>query len=133
MRSYALFLAWLLLTVAMVFLLFSDAWLQIPVCRLCWYQRVCFFPLVVMLTIAVYRQDMGIKLYAIPLAVLGTFFAAYQYSEQFLPAMRGLLPLCGADGACHAIHLQLWGFITFPLLSFLLGVSVIILIAIARR
>ena len=39
-------------------------------CTLCWYQRIAMYPLAVILTIAAFRGDGGIRVYAATLAVI---------------------------------------------------------------
>ena len=48
-------------------------------CALCWYQRIAMYPLVLLLGIAAFRRDIGIRLYAIPLAAIGAVISAYHY------------------------------------------------------
>ena len=40
-------------------------------CRLCWYQRIAMYPLVLILGIAAWRGDSRVRRYAVPLAAVG--------------------------------------------------------------
>ena len=46
-------------------------------CRLCWYQRSMMYPLAIILVIAAFRRNWGIRPYAVTLAVLGLAGVAY--------------------------------------------------------
>lgn len=46
-------------------------------CRLCWYQRILMYPLVVVLGVAALEDRPGVLTTAVPLAVGGTTLAAY--------------------------------------------------------
>jgi disulfide bond formation protein DsbB len=51
-------------------------------CTLCWYQRICMYPLAVILPIAAARGDEGVRRYVTPLAVVGAGISAYHYLVQ---------------------------------------------------
>lgn len=135
--EYALMAAWLLALVATVGALYSSEFLKMPVCVLCWYQRVCIFPLAIQLGIAAFRNDYRIGIYTLPLAILGAIVAIYQYLIQMIPALAPFTP-CRADingVSCETIDWQLFGFITFPLLSFITCalITILLIISYARR
>ena len=44
-------------------------------CVLCWYQRIAMFPLSLLLGIAMFRGDTGVRLYVLPLALVGLLVA----------------------------------------------------------
>ena len=116
LQPHALYLAWLVATAATLATLYGSEVMRLPICHLCWYQRICLYPQVILLGMACYRQDHGITPYSIALSFCGLFFAAYQYAEQMIPGFAPL-PLCGPSIPCNTIHLQWFGFITLPLLS----------------
>ena len=131
--EYALAAAWLLALAATVIALYASEVLRMPVCSLCWYQRVAIFPLALQLGIAVFRNDIKIAIYAVPLAAFGALVALYHYLIQMIPALAPYTP-CRADingVSCEKIDWQLFGFITFPLLSFLVCIAIIVLLMIS--
>src|SRR5438105_4210521 len=99
MRRYGLFFAWLIALCAFIATLFASEVLHWPVCVLCWYQRICIYPLVILLGIAAFKNDNLIIPYALPFPILGFIFAAYQYCEQMIP---GFAPInfCGQGISC---------------------------------
>lgn len=133
--EYALLAAWLIALVATLGALYSSEILKMPVCTLCWDQRVFIFPLAIQLGIATFRNDYAFAIYAIPLAALGALIALYHYLIQKIPALAPYTP-CRIDASgisCEHIDWQLWGFITLPLLSFIACVMIIILLVYSLR
>lgn len=116
LKRYGLFFAWLIALFALLSTLFASEILNWPVCPLCWYQRICIYPLVILLGIAAYKNEKMVLPYALPFPAIGFLFAVYQYLEQMIP---GFSPInfCKQGVACSTIHLKLLGFITIPLLS----------------
>ena len=60
---------------------------QFKPCRLCWYQRIAMYPLVVILGIAAWRGDPGVRRYAAPLAAIGAVISTYHYLLEWFPAL----------------------------------------------
>ncbi len=133
--GYTLLGAWLIALIATLGALYASEILKMPVCALCWDQRVFLFPLAIQLGIATFRNDTGIALYAIPLAALGGLIALYHYLVQKVPALAPYTP-CRADlngVSCEKIDWQLFGFITLPLLSLIASVLIIVLLTISIK
>src|SRR3990167_4947237 len=115
---YYLYLAWLITLIATMSTLYLSIIRGIPVCNLCWYQRICIYPLAILLGIAAYREDTNIIFYALPLTILGFLFSFYQYLEQMIPGFAPI-GLCGVGPDCSKIHFQWFGFVTLPFLGML--------------
>lgn len=91
-------------------------------CVLCWYQRIFFYPQIILLGIAAWRKDANIRIYSLVLAALGGIIGLYQVLLE-----HGLAPggLCDATGpSCTARYVYEFGFVTIPFMS-LLGFVVI--------
>jgi disulfide bond formation protein DsbB len=131
MKQACLFFAWLIALVSMCLSLYASEILLWPVCNLCWYQRICIYPLVIIIGIGAYRNTNDCVRYALPFTVLGALFGLYQYAEQMIP---GFSPIgfCSAV-SCSEIHFQLAGFITMPLLSVVGCVAMGVLLMLARK
>ena len=125
-----LFFAWLIAVVAMISTLFAEYILHWPVCPLCWYQRVCIYPLVILLGIAAFKNERIAISYILPFPILGFLFAVYQYLEQMIPGFSPI-DFCTQGISCATIHLKLLGFITLPLLSAVSCVLIILLLTIS--
>lgn len=117
MKKYALYFAWLFSIIGTILSLFLSEMLNWPICALCWYQRICLYPLMIILGIACFRDDNKIALYTLPLTILGIVFSGYQYLEQMIPGFAPI-DVCGSGPSCRHIDWIWGGFITLPLISF---------------
>src|SRR3990167_11380255 len=108
---YSLYFAWLIALIATLSSLYLSVIQGMSVCELCWYQRVCMYPLVIILGIATYREDKNIIQYVLPLVILGFLFSLYQYLEQMIPGFSHIA-LCGPSNECAQIDWSIGGFIT---------------------
>ena len=81
----ALFAAWAVALIATLSVLFIGEVLGQTPCVLCWYQRAFMFPLAVILGIAAWRADFGIRIYAISLAAIGAGIALYHLEPDVEP------------------------------------------------
>ena len=113
-----LFAAWILVTIATLGSLFFSEVMGIPVCELCWYQRVAMYPLVVILALGLFPYDPGVVRYAVPLVSIGWLIALYQVllvigiiPESAQPCVQGI--------PCSETHISLLGFLNIPTFSFL--------------
>ena len=109
-------------------LYFSEVMRFTP-CVLCWYQRVFLFPLVVIFGAAIWTQDSSYRKYAFPIAIIGTLISIYHNLIYYGLISEALTP-CTQGVSCSSKQLELFGFITIPLLSMLSFFIVVALIAI---
>ncbi len=96
-------------------LYFSEV-LKYPPCVLCWYQRICLYPLVIIFGTALWFNDSKYKRYAVPFIVLGALIAVYHNLLYYGFIAEALSP-CTGGVPCSSKQLELYGFITIPLLS----------------
>jgi len=126
------FLCWLVATVSTLGSLFFSEVMELPPCVLCWYQRIFMFPLAVILTVGLLPFDIRVVQYALPLAAIGWLFALYH-----LLLYHGLIPEdlqpCSQDVPCSKVNLELFGFITIPLLSLFSFSIVVVLLILAKK
>lgn len=118
-------------------LLYSEVFGFVP-CSLCWLQRVALYSQALM-SIAAWRMrdQIFFPVYGIILSGFGVVVALYQYIYQALPEealQSGLVP-CLADGSadCSDTVMEVFGFVTFPFLSGVLFVFLIVLYLHMRR
>lgn len=95
----------------------SDVLGWVP-CVLCWYQRIFMYPLVFILPVGILKKDKNLPYYVLPLSVVGAFIALYQYLLQIGIIPENATP-CTFGISCTTRYVDLFGFITLPLLSFL--------------
>ena len=111
----ALWLAWLIATGSMLGSLYYSEIVHYAPCSLCWYQRIAGYPLVAILLIAAVRRDRNVRVYALPLVLIGGLIAAYQYLLGYLPTTEILG--CSIDVSCTERYIWEFGFVDFPFMS----------------
>lgn len=84
-------------------------------CELCWYQRICAYPLVVVGVVGLVRRDRGAWTYAVPLAVVGLVIAGYHHLIQAFPNLSE--GTCAPTAPCTDRHVWLWGFMSVPAMA----------------
>ncbi len=118
MRRYGLYFTWLISCIALVGSLYVSQILDVEPCLLCWYQRICIYPLVIIVGIAAFRGFIGIVPYVLPLVIMGFLIALYQVLLQEIPGWEPF-SFCGAAVNCTEKHDIGLGPITLPMLSVL--------------
>lgn len=128
-----LFAAWMVALLATAGSLFFSAVMDFAPCVLCWYQRICLFPLVVVLARGLFPFDRNVVKYALPLAALGWLVAAFHNLVYAGIVPENLQP-CSKGVSCTEEYLKLFGMLSIPSLS-LLGFTALagILIVLDRR
>lgn len=84
-------------------------------CTLCWYQRIAMYPLVLILGIAAIRRDIDIRIYAIPVALVGAAISTYHYFLEWFPQID--TGACSAVIPCTQVWFRGFGFISLPFLA----------------
>ncbi|HLW56214.1 MAG TPA: disulfide bond formation protein B [Bacteriovoracaceae bacterium] len=125
------FIAWIISAVSTLGSLFFSEVMMLPPCILCWYQRICMYPLPILLFVGLLKLDKSVFRYTFPLALIGWGFAVYHnllyykvLPESASPCVRGI--------SCTTVQLEWLGFITIPLLS-LFGFSLILILLFIYR
>jgi len=119
-----LFLTWIIVTAATLGSLFFSHVMEFAPCVLCWYQRICLFPLVIILARGLFPFDKHVVTYAQPLAIAG-FLTAVYHNLLYSKIIPQELQPCSQGVSCTEKYIDLFGFLTIPMLS-LLGFSTII-------
>jgi disulfide bond formation protein DsbB len=115
-RSLLVLVAWIQAVVAMAgSLYFSDVMLM-PPCVLCWYQRICMYPLVAVLGVGFLLRERRIHFYVLPLSLIGLGIALYHKLLYYGIIAESIVP-CTTGISCTARNIEWFGFITIPLLS----------------
>lgn len=111
-----LFFCWLIVTIATLGSLFFSDVMHFPPCVMCWYQRICMYPLVVLFFVALFPLDTSVLKYATPLVYIGLFFALYQNLLYYKILPESAQP-CSQGVSCTSEYINWLGFITIPMLS----------------
>ncbi len=116
-RKYLLYFSWVIALLSLLSSLYISEILQYPPCSLCWFQRIVMYPLVWLIPAGILKEDKNIPFFVVPLSILGMIVAFYQILLQ-----ANLLPItipCGSEViSCATVQLQIFGFLTVPMLSF---------------
>ena len=127
-----LFAAWVLITVSTLGSLFFSEVMRVPVCELCWYQRVAMYPMVLILAIGLLPYDPKVLRYAAAFTGIGWLIALFH-----VLLVAGIIPEsaqpCVQGIPCSETHISLLGFLNIPTLSLLTFTSIGILLFYANR
>lgn len=96
-------------------LYFSEVKHFIP-CILCWYQRICMYPLIPLMVIGMIRKEKSLPYYILSLSIPGTIIAFYHELLQLGVIHESLSP-CSLGVSCTTRYITWLGFITIPFLS----------------
>lgn len=105
-------------------LLYSEVFGFVP-CGLCWMQRVFLYPQVFLLATAIFYKEKVAARYGLVLSFPGLIVALYQHYLQMGGNQFVGCPASGAD--CTKRFMFEFNFMTFPLLSAILFLFLIIL------
>jgi disulfide bond formation protein DsbB len=111
-----MFFAWIVAVIATLGSLFFSEIMEFPPCTMCWYQRICMYPLTVIFLIGLIKYDENAFFYALPLVIIGWGWAFYHtllilgiISEELAPCVLGV--------PCSTMYLNWFGFLDIPMLS----------------
>jgi disulfide bond formation protein DsbB len=108
-------MAWIVAMLATVGSLYFSEVAHYDPCRLCWFQRIAMYPLVVILGIAAFRRDDGVRIYGQALAAIGAVIAGYHLALEWIPALD--TGACGIGPSCTVVWFRALGFISLPFLA----------------
>ena len=111
--------------IAMLGSLYFSEIANFPPCVLCWYQRICMYPLVPILGFAIYKRSRDIILPAFVLAAVGWIIGVYHNLLYYEILPEAAAP-CLAGVSCTTKFIEWFGFVTIPLLS-LVGFTAILI------
>ena len=128
-----LFLCWLLVSVSATISIFFSSVLEYQPCVLCWYQRICLFPLILILAAGLFPAfDRSVIKYALPLSLAGGLTAFY-HSLLYAGIIPESIQPCSKGVSCTEKYFELFGFISIPMLSFFAFSTLVILLIILKR
>jgi disulfide bond formation protein DsbB len=123
-----LFIAWLVALVATLGALFIGEILGQEPCNLCWYQRIAMFPLAILLGLATLYNDLSIRRYALPLAIIGGAVALW-HTLLYVGLISEAIVPCSVDGpSCTGANMTVLGWIPLPIVSLACFVFVTLLL-----
>ena len=125
------FAAWLVAAASSLGALFFGEVMGLPICVMCWYQRIAMFPLALLLPLGLFPYDPRMPRYGLALAIPGLLLAVF---HQLIVA--GVIPEslkpCTQGVPCSQTVAVWFGFITIPLLSLAAFSSIVALLLAAH-
>jgi len=116
MRKYAVHIAWTAALAATVGSLYFSEVMLLPPCILCWYQRIAMYPLVAVLLVGIILEDARVRLYALPLLLVGLGISIYHNLLYYALIPESITP-CSEGVSCTSVQIEWLGFITIPLMA----------------
>jgi disulfide bond formation protein DsbB len=127
-----LFATWLLASGATLGSLFFSEVMGFPPCSLCWYQRIFMYPLVIILGMGLMRLDSHAVRFALPLTVVGWLIAGY-HTLLYEGVIPETLAPCSMGVSCTENYIELFGFVSIPMLSLLTFTAMVVPLLILRK
>lgn len=128
-----IFFCWVIASISSLGSIFFSEVMEFAPCALCWYQRIFMFPLVFIFLSGLFPFDKNVVKYALPIAIVGSVFAVY-HSLIYSGIIPQNLQPCSQGVSCTETYIDLFGFITIPMLSLISFMLIIfLLIALKRR
>ena len=125
---------WLTFVVAAVAtlgsLFFSDI-ADFPPCKLCWFQRICMYPLAIVVPLMALAHDRRAARYVLPLPIIGIPFTIYHLLIERGIVEQAKTCLISAPGGCATKWIEEFGYVTIPTLSLTAFVLCIVLLVLA--
>jgi disulfide bond formation protein DsbB len=97
-------------------LFFSEIAHFVP-CELCWFQRICMYPLSIVTLLAALRGDHRVARYLLPLPVVGAGVSVYHLLVENGVVEQAKACLASAPGGCATKWIDEFGWMTIPTLA----------------
>jgi disulfide bond formation protein DsbB len=111
-----LWFAWIVaLTATLGSLYLSEVAHFIP-CKLCWYQRICMYPLAVLLLVAAIKHSTEIARATLPLIAIGAAISTYHYVLERFPSMAGAAT-CDPAAPCTIVWIWRFHYLSIPAMA----------------
>jgi Disulfide bond formation protein DsbB len=85
-------------------------------CELCWYQRICMYPLAAILLVGLLRRDAAVRWYAAPFVLIGAPLSLYHWLVERVPAFADTSS-CSAVAPCTTPYFEELGFVTLAFMA----------------
>jgi disulfide bond formation protein DsbB len=111
-------------------LFFSEVAHFVP-CELCWYQRICMYPLSILTLLAAIAGDFRVSCYFLPLPLVGAGVSVYHLLVENGVVGQSSACLVSAPGGCATKWINEFGYVTIPTLALTAFILLIELLALA--
>lgn len=86
-------------------------------CELCWYERICLYPLSIITLLAALASDFRVARYLLPLPFVGACIAVYHLLVEQRVVGQSNACLVSAPGGCATKWIDEFGYVTIPTLA----------------
>jgi disulfide bond formation protein DsbB len=131
-KNHILYIAWAVSLVAMLGSLYFSNIRNFAPCVLCWYQRICMYPLVLIIGAGLLKKEKNVVMYALPLAAIGWLISVYHNLLYYNIIPESAAP-CVQGVSCTTKFIEYFGFVTIPFLSFCAFSLVLVSLYIYRK
>ncbi len=114
-------------------LFFSEVAGFVP-CELCWYQRICMYPLAIVSLLAALADDRRVARYLLPLPLVGAGVSVYHLLVENGVVGQSQICRLSAPGGCATKWIEEFGYVTIPTLAltgFALALAFLLLAAVS--
>jgi disulfide bond formation protein DsbB len=116
-EGYELWLAFLVAAIGTGGSLFFSEIAGFVPCELCWYQRICMYPLSIVTLLAALADERRIARYLLPLPVVGVGVSVYHLLVENGVVKQSQICLLSAPGGCATKWIEEFGYVTIPTLA----------------
>ena len=116
-EGYELWLAFVVAAIATGGSLFFSEIAHFFPCELCWYQRICMYPLSIITLLAALANDRRPARYLLPLPLVGAGVSVYHLLVENGVVGQTKACLISAPGGCGVKWINEFGYMTIPTLA----------------
>jgi disulfide bond formation protein DsbB len=116
-EGYELWLAFLVTAIATGGSLFFSEIAGFVPCELCWYQRICMYPLSIVTLLAALADERRIARYLLPLPLVGAGVSVYHLLVENRVVEQSQICRFSAPGGCATKWIEEFGYVTIPTLA----------------
>jgi disulfide bond formation protein DsbB len=115
--GYELWLAFLVAAIATGGSLFFSEIADFIPCELCWYQRICMYPIALLTLLMALANDHRAARYLLPLPLAGAGVSIYHLLVENGVVEQSQACLVSAPGGCATKWINEFGYVTIPTLA----------------
>jgi disulfide bond formation protein DsbB len=116
-EGYELWFAFLVSAIATGGSLFFSEIAHFVPCELCWFQRICMYPLSIVTLLAAVANDRRVARYLLPLPLVGSGVSVYHLLVENGVVEQARACLISAPGGCATKWIDEFGYMTIPTLA----------------
>jgi disulfide bond formation protein DsbB len=117
LEGYELWLVFLVASIATGGSLFFSEVARFVPCELCWFQRICMYPLSITSLLAALANERRAARYLLPLPLVGAGVSVYHLLVENGVVEQAKACLISAPGGCATKWIEEFGYVTIPVLA----------------